>query len=184
MSHSLYLVRHAETEPSNQPVELWPLSEAGREQATKLAGQPFWEDVDLICTSLEPKALQTVQIVRERHDLPMEPAFDLHELRRPSGPIADYAEAVRQALANPAASVHGWEPAGEAQTRILVAIERLLMLHEEMSIAVVSHGLVLSLYLAHLIGTEPSLELWRSIPFASAIQVDVEAGKIVARYEI
>jgi len=180
--YTLYLIRHAQTQPTALPVETWPLSDLGRQQAQRLAELPFWQDVQVICASVEPKALQTAQIVAARRDLPVEPVFDLRELRRPGSLVDDYGSAVRQVLENPTTSVNGWEPAGEAQTRIVTAIERLLMLHEGETLAVVSHGLALTLYLAYLTDIQPTLDLWRSLPFASAIQVDPEARAILNRF--
>jgi len=184
MSNTLYLVRHAQAQQTALPAETWPLSEQGIQQARKLAELPFWADVQLICTSLEPKALQTGQIVAERHSLPVEPVFDLRELRRTESFVPDYHAAVRQVLENPLKSFNGWEPAGEAQTRIMTAIERLLMLHEGATLAVVSHGLVLTLYLAYLAGTLPSFDIWGNLPFACATQVDPEVGIILNRFTI
>jgi len=184
MNNTLYLVRHAETRRTALPAETWPLSEQGFQQVRKLAELPFWSEVDLICTSLEPKALQTAQIVAERHSLPIEPAFDLRELRRTGDRVADYEAAVREVLENPTTCFHGWEPAGEAQTRIVTAIERLLMLYEGETLAVVSHGLVLTLYLAYLTDTAPTLDLWHSLPFASATRVDPEARTVLNHFAI
>ena len=181
---TLYLIRHAQSQQTALPIETWPLSDVGRRQAQRLAELPFWQDVQIICTSVEPKAIQTAQIVAAQHELPIEPVFDLRELRRPGDLVGDYETAVRQALENPTASVNGWEPAGEAQTRIITAIERLLMLHQDKTLAVVSHGQVLTLYLAYLTDVQPSLDLWHSIPFASAIQVDPEALQIIAHFDI
>ena len=166
------------------PVETWRLSDVGVQQARRLAELPFWQDIQIICSSVEPKALQTAQFAAERHNLPVEPVFDLRELRRANGLTSTeaYQAVVREALENPARSIHGWEPAGEAQTRIMTAIERLLMLHEGETLAVVSHGLVLTLYLAYLADTPPSLETWKSLPFACAIQVDPEARSILNRF--
>ena len=184
MSNTLYLVRHAHTQPTALPVETWPLSEQGIQQAHKLAGLPFWHDVHLICSSWEPKAIQTAQIVAERRCLPIEPVFDLRELRRTKGPVPDYAAAVCEVLENPLKSFQGWEPAGEAQTRIMTAIERLLMLHEGETLAVVSHGLALTLYVAYLTGAAPTLDLWHSLPFASATQVDPDARIVLNRFTL
>jgi broad specificity phosphatase PhoE len=181
---TLYLIRHAQTRPTALPVETWPLSDLGLLQAPRLAEQPFWQDVHIICTSVEPKAIQTAQIVAERHDLPVEPNFDLRELRRPGDPVGDYESVVRQVLENPTRSVNGWEPAGEAQTRIMTAVERLLMLHENKTLAVVSHGLVLTLYLAYLTDTQPTLDLWRGLSFASATLVDPDARQVLAHFDI
>ena len=182
MSNTLYLIRHAHSQQTALPIETWPLSGLGREQTRKLAELPFWQDVHIICTSVEPKAIQTAQIVAERHDLPVEPSFELRELRRPGARVDDYESVVRQVLENPARSVNGWEPAGEAQTRIMTAIERLLALHENETLAVVSHGLVLTLYLAYLADTMPTLDLWRSLSFASVTLVDPERHQVLARF--
>jgi len=182
--NTLYLIRHAHTQQTSLPAETWSLSDVGVQQAHKLAGLPFWHDVHVICSSWEPKAIQTAQFAAERHSLPIEPVFDLRELRRTEGLVLDYVAVVREVLENPFKSINGWEPAGEAQTRIMTAIERLLMLHEGETLAVVSHGLVLTLYLAYLADTPPSLETWKNLPFACAIQVDPEARSILDRFTI
>jgi broad specificity phosphatase PhoE len=186
MSAALYLVRHAQTQPTALPVETWPLSEAGIQQAQRLAELPFWQDVQIICSSVEPKALQTAQIAAERNDLPVEPVFDLRELRRPNGlaSVEAYQAAVREALENPFRSINGWEPTGEAQTRIMTAIERLLLAHAGKTLAVVSHGLVITLYLAYLADSAPSFDVWKSLPFASAFQIDTEERKILKRFDL
>ena len=184
MRATLYLIRHAQTKPTALPVETWPLSDVGIQQAQRLAELPFWQDVQIICSSVELKALQTAQVVAERRSLPVEPVFDLRELRRTEGLVPDYEAVVRQVLENPFRSIHGWEPAGEAQTRIMTAIERLLMFHEGETLAVVSHGLVLTLYLAYLTNTVPALDLWHSLPFASATQVDPEVRVALNRFTI
>jgi 2,3-bisphosphoglycerate-dependent phosphoglycerate mutase len=184
MSNTLYLIRHAHSQRTALPAETWALSELGIQQALKLAELPFWSEVQIICTSLEPKAFQTAQIVSEQHNLPVEPVFDLRELRRTEAFVPDYITAVHEVLENPLKSYNGWEPAGEAQTRIMTAIERLLMFHEGETLAVVSHGLVLTLYLAYLTNTVPTLDLWHSLPFASATQVDPEARVALNRFTI
>jgi broad specificity phosphatase PhoE len=184
MSNTLYLIRHAHSQRTALPAETWALSESGIQQARRLAELPFWREVQIICSSWEPKALQTAEIVAEQHSLPIEPILDLRELRRTEGFVPDYESAVREVLANPLKSYHGWEPAGEAQTRIMTAIERLLMLHEGETLAVVSHGLALTLYLAYLTDSAPTLDLWRSLSFASATQVDPGARTVVNRFTI
>jgi len=73
-------------------------SQPGIRQARKLAELPFWREVQIICSSWEPKALQTAQIVAEQHSLPIEPVFDLRELRRTEGVVADYEAAIHAVL--------------------------------------------------------------------------------------
>ena len=95
---TLYLIRHAHSQRTALPAEAWALSEPGIRQARKLAELPFWREVQIICSSWEPKALQTAQIVAEQHSLPIEPVFDLRELRRTEGVVADYEAAIHAVL--------------------------------------------------------------------------------------
>jgi broad specificity phosphatase PhoE len=58
------------------------------------------------------------------------------------------------------------------------------MLYEGETLAIVSHGLVLTLYRADLTDTAPTLDLWRSLPFASATWVDPQARAVLNRFAV
>ena len=97
----LYLIRHALTrQDPGVDSAMWQLSELGLQQALTLAAQPFWEQIDRIVLSSEPKTRLTVEpLLRQRH-LPVVIDARFDELYR-TGWIADYTAQVRQAFLKP-----------------------------------------------------------------------------------
>lgn len=81
----------------------------------------------------------------------------------------------------PERSVNGWEPAHQAQRRFASAMDELMaQAGRGHPIAVISHGLVLSLFLAHLEGKSvPALAEWRAIPMPGWAVVDVHRRLVV-----
>jgi broad specificity phosphatase PhoE len=111
-----------------------------------------------------------------RYGLTWRPVATLGEVDRRAYVAPDqatYEAAVAAFFARPEASPYGWETAAAALSRFRTALEGLLARHApEESLAVVSHGLVLSLYEAHLRGEPPSLERWRALPFCAIAAVE------------
>lgn len=167
----LYLVRHASTQVMGDAAEHWPLSEEGRREANNLARQDFWRPMDLLFSSPEPKALQTAEPVIRRWGIPLEIVECLRELRRPRW-MADYQRLIAQCFTEPQESVAGMEPAAQVAERIPRCIEGLVAAHPGQTLAVVSHGLALTLFLARLAGRWPTMAEWRAAPFAGWIVVD------------
>ena len=177
MSGELILIRHAETALDfSVPAERWDLSAAGVEQAQVLAGAPFWPGVQVLVSSDEPKALATATPAAARHGLDVLPLPELREVRRPAEKIADYAGAVREYLS---AGRAGWEPAHQAAARVGRGIEHVLAEHPGRTIAAVSHGLVLTLYVAALLGRDDLFPLWRTISFTGWARVDPQARRLL-----
>jgi broad specificity phosphatase PhoE len=158
----------------------WTLSETGLTQARILAQQPFWERVDRIVLSSEPKTRLTVEGVLRTRPLPVivDPRFD--ELKRTAEWTYDYAARVAEVFAHPDQSIEGWEAATHALTRFAAGIEALQQQFRGETLALVGHGLTLSLYRAHLLG-QPNVDWdqWRTLSFAAVARVNVEAGKLV-----
>lgn len=167
----LYLIRHARTQMIEDAPERWPLSEEGQREASALSHQDFWREVAYIFSSPEPKALQTAEPAARRWGIPLVTADDLRELHRPQL-VPDYQMAVARLLADPEASIAGMEPAAQAAERITRCIEELVVAHPEQTLAVVSHGLALILFLARLENRWPTVAAWRAVPFASLATVD------------
>lgn len=181
----LYLITHAHTEQvQDVNARQWVLSEQGKAQAEALARQPFWEDVDIILLSSEQKTRLTVQPVLTERLLPVwvEARFD--ELRRP-GWVDDYPERVRRALAEPAQPAGDWEPALHALDRFMDAMTLMKkrFVGQE-TLALVGHGLILSLYRAHLLGqSQVDFEAWRTLSFASVALVDPMRERILEDFQ-
>jgi len=171
----LYLIRHGYTEPSGPDAATWGLSARGRDQAGRFALSPFWESVGCVWSSPEEKALWTVQPAVERYGLKLHTDPRLAEVRRGSEWIEDYEGAVREYLSGN--GPERWEPVEAARERVLECIQEIECSGQR--VAVVSHGLLLTLYLAALDGTDP-FELWRGIGFGRVAVV--EDGRLITHF--
>ena len=168
---SLYLVRHARTKMSDDVAERWLLSEEGERQADILAQRDFWREVELILSSPEPKALQTAKPAARRWAIPLETTNCLHEVHRPHL-IPDYESTIARFFSDPETSIENMEPAAQASERITRCIKGLSIEHPEETLAIVSHGLVMALFLAGLEDRWPTVAEWHAIPFAGLAVVD------------
>lgn len=177
----LYLIRHARTRMMGAAAERWPLSQEGRREAGVLARQSFWREIEIIFSSPEPKALQTAEPVARRWCIPIERVDCLHELCRPRL-IANYQQVVARLFAEPDTSVAQLEPAAQAARRVTQCIKELVATHTEQTLAIVSHGLVLSLFLARLEDRWPTVTEWRAIPFTGLAILDTETWQLVKNW--
>jgi broad specificity phosphatase PhoE len=179
----LYLVRHAEVllRGDRQMTE-WPLSPTGEQQARDLSRSRAWADLSLIASSPEAKAIATARPTAEATGLELQIEPGLHEVERGTTPLVtreEYEAHVAAHFASPSESVSGWETGDAARARVVPCIEGLV---EEASgsLCVVSHGLVLSHYLADLRGLPtPNLEEWRAIPLPGIAVVDLETRELL-----
>ncbi len=179
----LYLVRHAEVLlRGDQPMTEWQLSPTGEQQARDLSRSPAWRHLTLIASSPEAKAVATAQPTADAAGLELRIEPDLHEVDRGKTPLvsqSEYHALVAAHFASPEESVSGWETADAARARIVACIEGLTA-GAEAPVCVVSHGLVLSHYLADLRGLPaPDLDEWRGIPLPGVAIVDLESKELV-----
>ncbi len=183
----LYLITHAHTqqEPAVD-VARWRLSDAGREQAAVLAREPFWAEVDRIVLSSEPKTQLTVEPVLATRDLPLTTDARFDELHRP-GWVGDYVGRVAHCFAHPHQAAVDWEPASDALARFCAGIADLHARFPKQTLALIGHGLTLSLYRAHLLHQYRDgaiwvrLADWRALAFAAVALVEGEADQAVLR---
>jgi broad specificity phosphatase PhoE len=167
----IHLLRHAETklDPS-LPADRWHLSEEGVKSAHALASSGVFDGVDLIVTSAEDKAFETAIPIVKRIDTDIIRNSSFNELYRGTGPFTspeDYLERVRITLSDPESSTSGWETAADALRRFEQGIHNIEARSEARSLLLVSHGMVLSLYFAHLLKTEEVYKRWRELGFCS-----------------
>ena len=177
----LYLIRHARAQMMGDAADRWTLSEEGRRQAKVLAHQDFWRDVGRIYSSPEPKALETARPAARRWDIPLAVADDLREPRRPRL-IVDYEATIEQVFANPLKSISGLEPASQSAHRVSRCIRELSEERPDQTLAVISHGLVMTLILARLENRWPTLRDWRSIPFTGLRVIDTEQWQLIEEW--
>ena len=179
----LYLVRHAEVLlRGDVPTPAWQLSPTGEQQARDLSRAAAWSDLALIAASPESKAVATAQPIADAAGLSLRIEPGLHEVDRGSTPLVaadEYHALVAAHFAEPDESVSGWETGAGARERVVGCIDDLTA-STDGTVCVVSHGLVLSHYLAHLRGFPgPVLDEWRAIPLPGIAVVDLERGELV-----
>jgi len=180
----LYLIAHACTrQVPNTDAALWQLNELGNRQAAALARQPFWDEVDRLLLSCEPKTRLTVAPLLQRRDLPVEEDSRFDELHRTPEWTYDYTARVAQVFRRPRESIGGWEPAAAALFRFCEGIDDWASRHPHDTMALVGHGLTFSLYRAHLLGL-PNVVLndWQQLSFAAV--ACVQGGQIVEDFAV
>lgn len=182
---NLILIKHAPPliEP-NLPPDQWHLSDEGRRACRPLAEALREYSPAVIVHSREPKAAETAAGVAEHLHLPIQPADDLHEHDRSNVPhlhSAEFISMVELFFRKPDDLVLGRETAAQALARFTAAVEhaveRVASEHPDQTVAIVSHGTVIALYVAALSDHKP-FDLWRRLKLPSFVVVDSPSGKI------
>jgi broad specificity phosphatase PhoE len=148
-----------------RPSREWRLSEEGRAAAERLARSPLWRDVTAVFTSPEPKAVDTARPIADAAGIGVEAIDGLREADRGPLPVRardDYEALVERYLAGDTPA--GWEPPDAVRRRVGDAINGLRA-RADGPVAIVSHGLALSLHLGL------SVDEWRQIALP-AVAVD------------
>jgi broad specificity phosphatase PhoE len=164
----LYLITHAHTEQNpSVAADAWRLSARGVEQAARLAEAPFWHHVDRVVVSAEPKTWLTVADVVAQRGLPVWIDSRFDELRRTDW-IEDYAAQVAKVFAHAAEKVMGWEAADHVRQRVNTGLADLQVRFAGETLALVGHGLCLSLLRADLLGlAQVDFSAWQRLAFGS-----------------
>ncbi|HLY32614.1 MAG TPA: histidine phosphatase family protein [Ktedonobacterales bacterium] len=170
MNPTLILIRHSLSEVTpDLPATDWPLSIEGRRRCEALADALAPYRPNVIFASHEAKAQETARLVARRLDIPWQVADGLHEHDRSGTPFLSdeaFQATVATFLAHPDGLVFGRETANQAQARFSQAVERVLQTASGAGcIAIVAHGLVISLYLACQRGYTPAqtYAFWRDL---------------------
>lgn len=168
MTH-LILVRHSIVQP--QPgvsSQKWPLTTEGRARCAALAAQLRPYQIGRVATSDEPKAVATAQLLAAHLEIasPLIVDRDFGETRRETAPYFDsegeFHAVVRMAMNSPDQIVFGEEAFNDARRRITLALGRLLNVHRTETLAVVTHGTIMSILLGH-IAERDTFDIWRAL---------------------
>jgi broad specificity phosphatase PhoE len=165
----LLLVRHSAPEIDvSVPAEEWRLSEEGR----RLCG-PITEELaalapSVLVSSPEPKSRETAELIAPSLGLDVRVVDGLRETARRTvswlAP-ADFERGVRALFERPDEIVFGEESAAGALARFEMAVADL-----PDSAVVVSHGTVISLYVAAQTGLD-AFYVWRSLGLPELVQI-------------
>ena len=162
----LYLIRHGES--------LWnaqdriqghgdsPLSDAGKEQAVRLARHLASASLGALYTSRLLRARQTAEIIGQAIRVPVTVRPDLHEIglgawegKTPAEVNAHFENGFEAWRRQPT-SVHipDAEPIADFRGRAVTAIDAVVRQAQTESAAIVTHGGVIISYLAHVLGAD------------------------------
>lgn len=174
---ALILVRHGRPviDP-NMPPTQWNLCLEGRAAVAALAEKIVPFSAKAAVSSPEPKAAQTAEIIAHRLGLSLELDPGLHEHKRQHvsfGTEEEFREHIAQVFAHPKSPAPGGESAEQACDRLTAALAR----HPVRPLVAVTHGTVLSLYVARLLGLDAH-DLWRNLHTPDAFVFDADGGLI------
>jgi 2,3-bisphosphoglycerate-dependent phosphoglycerate mutase len=166
----LILIKHAAplVDPAKSS-DLWKLSEAGREQAARLAESLRALELASMVSSEEPKANETAEIIARALGVNVNTSHDLREHDRRNVPhmrSRDFISMVELFFRKPNERVLGSETASEALARFEKAVDEVIASHPEGNVGIVAHGTVIALYLAAH-SQRNGFELWRAMGLPS-----------------
>ena len=176
------LVKHSLPEiVEGIPAREWTLSEYGRERARKLAEVLLPYQMEIIFSSVEPKAHETASILAEELGLILH-AFDgLQEHERSTSPYyarGKFEELIQEFFEKPNVLVFGNETADQSLSRFRGAVESILKSRENKSVMIVSHGTVISLFVSWLTGCD-GLAMWRMLGLPSFVVLDMNSRALL-----
>lgn len=144
------------------PVTDWSLSDRGVKRFKVLLAKNWIKTMCSVYSSTERKTVEGADLLGEHLNLPVTTNAQLGENDRSATgylPPDKFETAADQFFANPDVSIHGWERAIDAQSRIVSAVQSLVESESTNGpCAVVSHGAVGTLLLCHLNGWAISRE--------------------------
>ena len=161
----LILIRHANSQPvGGTSPHHWQLSNEGRRQCALLAERLRPYNITHLYSSDEPKALQTAGLIgSDLGHLPSTLDDQLRETRRENAPFYDdettFRQAIHAAMNQPQQLLYGEEAFDAARVRFAKAVNRIVAKNEG-TVALLSHGTILSLYIASMIETNP-FDIWK-----------------------
>jgi broad specificity phosphatase PhoE len=165
------------------PAREWHLSADGRQRCRLLAARLVSYKPQKIISSLEPKALETAQIIAETLQMQFESAEGLHEheRRREEHTSREVFEAsIRAFFAQPDQLVYGDETADQAYTRFAQAVDTVQnRYHGQAPLVIVSHGTVISLFIARAYGLDP-FPVWKSLKLPCMVICSANRPQIIS----
>lgn len=182
----LILVRHSHPEivptlPANQ----WALSKVGRQRCHPLADKLAIYRPDCFVTSTEPKAIETGQVVAALLDKPCQAMDGLHEHDRRGAEFGSqerFEASVAAFFAQPGRLVFGNETADQAHQRFSQALAGVVERYPQQNVAVVSHGTVMTLFVARAAGLEP-FPFWKRLGLPALVVLALPEFSLLAVVE-
>jgi broad specificity phosphatase PhoE len=180
---NLILVRHSisRQQPGVSAHE-WDLTDEGCARCLILAERLKKFQPEIIVTSPEPKAHQTAKAIADELSKPLEIEVDLQEHRRATATyFADEAEfraKVHELLTRPDELIFGEETGTAAYQRFWAVIQSILVRHPAKNVIAVTHGTVMSLFVAQVAKIDP-INFWQNLGMPAYVVLSLLDFQIV-----
>jgi broad specificity phosphatase PhoE len=145
-------VRHSKTAIKPEiPITLWGLSSVGIDKARELAKQTAIKQLDVLYSSLQTKAIETMVYLAKPNVIPMRTHRDLTEITSFTNEFdaneERYTSQVEQYYGGQLDRIANGETIDEALDRFIAALESIVdQEHEAKNIGIVTHGYILSFF--------------------------------------
>lgn len=182
---TLILIRHAmvHVDPE-RPSHTWTLSADGRSACARLAAKLAPYQPGVIVCSQEPKAHATGQETAGVLGIPCHTAPGLHEHLRHTTPYFDSKSAFETAVARffsqPDELVLGEETAAAAADRFATAVAAVMADRAEPTVAIATHGTVLTLYVSGHNPHVAPIPFWQQLTLPAYAVLSYPQNKLLA----
>lgn len=184
--NNLILVKHSLPEiVSTRPAKEWLLSELGRFRCKALSQMLKVYSPDLIVSSVEPKAVETAQIIASQINQPLRVCEGLHEHDRTGVNFLSkeqFEANVNDFFMHPDEWVMGRETAHQACERFSNALASVEKAHPDKNIVVVSHGTVITLFVEKYNRMDP-FSFWKKLDLPSFVVLSLPQHQLVTTVE-
>ncbi|MEZ4630422.1 MAG: histidine phosphatase family protein [Deinococcales bacterium] len=172
----LFLIRHAKTQPDPQrQAKDWRLVEGAELACQDLAKKLATKGVSRIISSKEHKAERTAEMIAKYLKLSSMSVEGLHEQDRSQAPFLSeelFQMNMKQGFENPNRLIWGVETMNQALDRFEHKVTQLLKQYPSEKLAIVSHGTVMSLFVAKFNYVDP-YSLWRKLKMPDMLELSL-----------
>lgn len=156
----IVLIRHSKSLVNpNIPITSWGLSEEGRTLAKKLNSLPQIKTLEVIYSSLQPKALETAALATEDMGIEVKTDNNLTESTSFTNKfvsLKELEENTRKYYAEKTCSINDGETFVEAQARLAKALNDIVKKEQDKeTIGIVSHGNILAGFVSQITQVDP-----------------------------
>ena len=124
--------------------------------------------------------METAEIIAQKIQLPVNVIEDLHEHERNNVPyLSDFNSVVNEFFEKPDRIVFGTETADQAYERFSRAVYSALTGNKSGTTVIVSHGTVISLFVARLTDRR-AFEIWSGLGLPGYFVLDLQSKHLVA----
>lgn len=175
MKNKYILLRHAETiKDPNRPVTEWDLTPEALVKIDEYISEGKFNNITKIIASTEPKAIATGKPIAKFLNLPIEEMEEFVEVKREKKFLTDEEFLIQKQkeLELRDEKVNGMESGNEAISRFEKGIQDLEGKYSNENILIITHGTILSLFLAKQQNNfENIFEIWSRMKFCELVEI-------------